>query len=159
MIDHAPKSSSVPVAPFATRQAKNLGTDPTGVGRRPLLAFSLPTEPASPASPAQPFTQEESPLHMALQVAAAQDAYTALPTPEGLVCYQPPGSRPSHPFGSFAVIAARSNFPSHLEGLGLWTGVGSQTAPSPLGGSSIEIGSKSRVSEGWTRMADLPYLL
>lgn len=64
MIDHAPKSSSVPVAPFATRQAKNLGTDPTGVGRRPLLAFSLPTEPASPASPAQPFIQEESLLHM-----------------------------------------------------------------------------------------------
>lgn len=144
MIDHAPKSSSIhPRRPLCDETATASGRNPRGVGRRPLLAFSLPTEPASPAQ-LQPFTTQLTAQGIVTSPHGAAAAgclllpkmhtVTALgpplPTPEGSFCYQRPGSRPSHPPSAHSQSWPHvPTFPAILTGLALWTGWPWQSSP------------------------------
>lgn len=96
------------------------------------LLFRCPQNlPAQPAQPSLSFRKSHFST-WALQLAAAQDAYTALPTPEGLLCYQPPGSRPSHPFGSHSQsLLLVPTFPAIWKGSACGLAWEAQAAPLP----------------------------
>lgn len=163
-IDHAPKSSSIPVAPFATRQQQPRdGSHGLWAAVHSLL-FWLPTEPASP-SPA--FTTQLTSYNTGNShfstwrcsrwlLAAAQDAYTALGPPfahAGRILLLPMAWVPPLPHSPSAHLqswaASFQLCQPFWEGLNLWAGMA--VPPPPRSRLSV----KSRVSEAWTRTAPL----